>query len=140
MSADKARAAELKRLANMKDEDIDTSDIPEVTDWSRAEVGKFYRPVKKQVTLRIDADVLAWFKSQSAKYQTEINSVLRERFLKSMKNPSPSAFHARTGEICPQSGTWTLVGDPRTSISVSKGDRMPSLKKRRVVWVQLKAA
>ena len=44
--------------------DIDTSDIPEIADWSGAVFGKFYRPAKQQVTLRIDADVLAWFKSQ----------------------------------------------------------------------------
>ncbi len=72
------RAAELKRLVAMPDSDIDTSDIPEVTDWTGAEVGKFYRPVKQQVTLRIDADVLEWFKARGGKYQTAVNSALRE--------------------------------------------------------------
>ena len=54
----KKRAAELARLAALPDRDIDTSDMPETSGWSKAVVGKFYRPVKTQVTLRIDADVL----------------------------------------------------------------------------------
>jgi uncharacterized protein (DUF4415 family) len=76
--SDKDLALELKRLAEMPEEDIDLSDIPERTDWSGAVIGKFYRPVKQQVTLRIDADVLAWFKDQGGKYQSEVNRVLRE--------------------------------------------------------------
>lgn len=75
------RARELERLAAIPDSDIDTSDIPEVTDWRGAEVGRFYRPVKKQVTLRIDADVLDWFKAQGGKYQSEINRVLRSHVI-----------------------------------------------------------
>ena len=66
----------------MPDKDIDTSDIPEITDWSGSEIGKFYRPVTQQVTLRIDADVLAWFKSKGDKYQTAVNKALREHMLR----------------------------------------------------------
>ena len=73
----KKRKAELKKLASMPDEVIDTSDIHETTEWNRAVVGKFYRPIKKQVTLRLDADMLEWFKTQGGKYQTHINQVLR---------------------------------------------------------------
>ena len=80
--SDKALALELKRLAAMRDDDIDLSDIPERTDWTGAVVGKFYRPVKQQVTLRIDADVLAWFKSKGDKYQTAVNKALREHMLR----------------------------------------------------------
>lgn len=61
---------------------IDLSDIPERTDWSDATVGKFYRPLKQQVTLRIDADVLAWFKARGGKYQTAVNAALREHMKK----------------------------------------------------------
>ena len=61
----------------MKDEDIDLSDIPEITDWSNAVVGKFYRPLKQSLTIRLDADVIAWLKSQGTGYQTRINSLLR---------------------------------------------------------------
>jgi hypothetical protein len=41
----KSRTKELRKLAALRDRDIDTSDIPEITDWSGAEVGKFYRPI-----------------------------------------------------------------------------------------------
>ena len=74
----KPKAKELKALLRMKDEDIDFSDIPEITDWSKAVVGKFYRPIKKSLTIRVDADVLAWLKAQGKGYQTRINSLLRE--------------------------------------------------------------
>ncbi len=71
---------ELAALAAMKDEDIDLSDMPETLDFSKAVRGRFYRPVKKQVTLRLDADVLDWFKQQAKNdggYQTRINAALR---------------------------------------------------------------
>jgi len=73
---------QLKAVVRLRDEDIDTSDISEVTDWSKAVVGKFYRPIKEAVTLRLDADVLAWLKSGGPGYQTRINSVLREAMAK----------------------------------------------------------
>lgn len=53
-------------------------DTPGLTDWSLSVVGKFYRPVKKQITLRLDADTLSWFKQQPEKYQALINRVCRE--------------------------------------------------------------
>ncbi len=68
---------EIALLARISDAKIDTSDIPEVKDWSGAVVGKFYRPIKKPVTVRLDADVLAWLKSQGPGYQTRINEFLR---------------------------------------------------------------
>jgi uncharacterized protein (DUF4415 family) len=76
-----AQRAELKALAALRDEDIDTSDAPELLDWSGAKRGLFYRPVKRQLTLRLDADVVAWFKSHTTSdegYQTRINRALRE--------------------------------------------------------------
>src|SRR4030081_1676887 len=77
----RAQLAELKALAALPDSKIDTSDAPELLDWSGAKRGLFYRPVKQQLTLRLDADVVAWFKSQtksSEGYQTRINRALRE--------------------------------------------------------------
>jgi uncharacterized protein (DUF4415 family) len=47
-------------------------------DWSKAVVGKFYRPVKESLTIRIDADILAWLRAQGKGYQTRINALLRE--------------------------------------------------------------
>lgn len=72
---------ELATLVARGDAEIDTSDIPEVTDWRGAERGRFYRPVKQVVTIRIDADVVAWFKSRDRKYQTAVNRALREYML-----------------------------------------------------------
>jgi uncharacterized protein (DUF4415 family) len=73
--------AELDALAAMPDETIDLSDMPEVTDWSNWTRGKFYRPVKEQLTLRLDADIIHWFKSRAKGgkgYQTAINAALRK--------------------------------------------------------------
>ena len=69
----------LKGVARIKDEDIDFSDIPELTDewFARAVRGKFYRPVKEIVSIRLDKDVLAFYRSQGAGYQTRINDTLR---------------------------------------------------------------
>jgi uncharacterized protein (DUF4415 family) len=61
----------------MRDREIDTTDIPPTADWSKAVVGRFYRPIKKPVTIRLDADVLHWLKGQGNGYQTRINSILR---------------------------------------------------------------
>jgi uncharacterized protein (DUF4415 family) len=55
-------ARELAALARMPDDRIDLTDAPEAREWRRAVVGKFYRPIKKPVTIRVDADVLAWLK------------------------------------------------------------------------------
>jgi uncharacterized protein (DUF4415 family) len=85
MRTAKQKAAELQLLAAKPEDEIDTSDIPEVMDWSGSIVGKFYRPIKKQVTLRIDADVLDWFRGRDEKYQTAVNKALREHMLRERK-------------------------------------------------------
>lgn len=75
-----AIAANLEEIEAMGDKDIDFSDSPEVTDWSNAARGQFYRPVKQQLTLRLDADVVHWFKTHAGEgrgYQTKINAALR---------------------------------------------------------------
>jgi len=68
---------ELAAVAALRDSQIDFSDAPEMREWSRAVVGKFYRPIKKSLTIRLDADVLAWLKAQGRGYQTRINKLLR---------------------------------------------------------------
>ncbi len=73
--------AEIDALAALPDNKIDTRDMPEVRDWSGARRAPFFRPIKKQLTLRIDADVIAWFKHHTPNgegYQTSINRALRE--------------------------------------------------------------
>ncbi len=76
-----AQQADINALARLPDADIDLDEMPEVGDWSDARRGLFYRPIKKQLTLRLDADVIAWFRARATdgeKYQTTINRVLRD--------------------------------------------------------------
>ena len=76
-----AAEAEIDALAALSEDEIDTSDIPEVRDWSGAKRGMFYRPIKRQLTLRLDADIVEWFKERTRDgkgYQTNINQALRE--------------------------------------------------------------
>jgi uncharacterized protein (DUF4415 family) len=82
------RLAELKRLAAMPDEAIDTSDAPELTSAELAEMtrGRFYRPIKQQITARLDADVLSSLKTGGQGYQTRMNAILRRAMLKQMKD------------------------------------------------------
>jgi uncharacterized protein (DUF4415 family) len=77
---------ELEELAKLPDSEIDTSDIPELPEeaWKDAVRGRFYRPVKQAVSLRLDADVLAWLKKDGEGYQTRANQILRERMLKDL--------------------------------------------------------
>jgi uncharacterized protein (DUF4415 family) len=70
--------AELTALEALPDEAIDTREMPEIKDWSRAERGRFYRPVKRQITLRLDADVIDFFERGGKGYQTRMNEALRE--------------------------------------------------------------
>ena len=70
-----------KRVDALKDHKIDFSDIPEVTPemFARAVVRRGLKPVarKRQLTIRVDSNVLEWYKRQGPGYQTRINSLLR---------------------------------------------------------------
>ena len=69
---------ELKAIARKPDSRIDFSDAAEIKRLpAKFEVGRFYRPIKQAVSLRVDADVLAWFRARGKKYQTYMNEVLR---------------------------------------------------------------
>lgn len=75
--------ARIDALKDLPDDEIDFSDIPEAGDefFANAKRGTMYRAVKHQVTLRIDADVIDWFRRQAPGgkgYQTDMNRVLRE--------------------------------------------------------------
>lgn len=73
--------AELKHLKSLPDDQINVEEIPEMLDWSNARQGLFYKPVKQQITIRLDTDVIHWFKmlvKGSRGYQTEINQALRD--------------------------------------------------------------
>jgi uncharacterized protein (DUF4415 family) len=79
--------AELATLAQLPDEQIDTSDIAELPAefWSNATRGRFYKPLKSSTTVRVDADVLAWLKSHGKGYQTRINTILRDAMLRTVR-------------------------------------------------------
>ena len=83
------RKRELAKLAEMPDSDIDFSELPELTEqfWRNAVPNPFYRPVKKQVTLRIDADILAWLRLQGQEgYQSRLNALLRSVMLRDLES------------------------------------------------------
>jgi uncharacterized protein (DUF4415 family) len=69
----KKQRAVLEALDKLPDSEIDLSDIPEHA--------TFYKPVKRQTTVRIDADILAWLKTYGRGYQTKINAILRQEML-----------------------------------------------------------
>ena len=72
---------ELATLATMPDEDIDYSDIPKLDDAALSQ----FRPLKRQITARIDADVLHWLRSAGSGYQSRMNAILRREMLASLK-------------------------------------------------------
>ncbi len=72
--------AQLAALEAVPDDQIDTSDIPETLDWSGGIRGAFYRPVLREVTLKLDESVVDWFKTNTPDgkdYQETINQVLQ---------------------------------------------------------------
>ena len=83
-----AQIANLKALAARPDSEIDLSDAPELTaeQWKKGIRGRFYRPVKRQITARVDADVLDWLQSQGKGYQSRINAILRREMLESVRS------------------------------------------------------
>jgi uncharacterized protein (DUF4415 family) len=78
---------ELAALAKLPEDQIDTSDIPELPPdaWKDAVRGRFYRPVKQAVSMRLDADVIAWLRKRGRGYQTRVNSILRQTMLTDIK-------------------------------------------------------
>ena len=82
--------AQVRALEALPDDQIDTTDAPELLDWADARRGVFYRPVKKQITIRLDADIIAWFKVHARDgrgYQTDINGALREHVQRVERSP-----------------------------------------------------
>ena len=81
------RKRRLTKLARQPDSQIDLSDIPELTEkfWQNAVRNPFYRPMKRQLTLRLDADVIAWLRRQGKGYQTRANALLREAMLRALR-------------------------------------------------------
>lgn len=89
--------ADLDALDALSDDQIDTSDIPEVTEdfWRNAIRNAFYRPTKSQLTVRIDADILAWLRGSGSGYQTRLNGILRDAMLRDLDKRLPADAVAR---------------------------------------------
>jgi uncharacterized protein (DUF4415 family) len=83
LSAEKRK--KLRKLAARPDREIDLTDIPEIQQIPPdAVIGRFYRPKKATVTIRLDVDVLTWLKSTGDGYQTRINGYLRRMMRQSL--------------------------------------------------------
>lgn len=88
------------RLDALEDEDVNMSDVPEITPemFAKAVARRGLKPVtrKAQVTLRVDSDVLTWFKTQGRGYQTRINMLLRAYMqAHERRTPARQPRHAR---------------------------------------------
>ena len=89
--------AEIAALAKMPDREINYSDIARIPAslLERAVRAGFYRPVKRQLSVRIDADVLAWLKSHGKGYHSRLNAILRTVMMEELKSSSSRAFGGR---------------------------------------------
>ncbi|RRH90006.1 cytoplasmic protein [Mesorhizobium tamadayense] len=86
-----AQKAEIAALKARSDDDVDTSDIPELPEefWQNAVRNPYFKPVKQQLTLRLDSDLVAWFKRRTPEgrgYQSAINKALREYVMRHRKS------------------------------------------------------
>ncbi len=97
----KEQKRDVRAIAAKKDEGIDFSDAPAVLDWSAAEIGKFYRPRKQPVTMRLDSDIIEWLKSDGRGYQTKANWLLRHAMLHFTTEKSTSGHNLsqRRGKV-----------------------------------------
>ncbi|HWZ44200.1 MAG TPA: BrnA antitoxin family protein [Candidatus Saccharimonadales bacterium] len=94
------RRKQLRALANIADDRIDTSDIPELTSaqMRKAVRGQWYRPLKKPVTMRLDVDVIEWLKKDGSGYQTKANRLLRTEMLRSYGKKPVQSEPRRAGK------------------------------------------
>ncbi len=90
----KEQKRDIRAIGAKGDEDVDFSDAAPVLDWSGAEIGKFYRPPKKPVTMRLDSDVVEWLKADGRGYQTKANWLLRSAMVHFTKDANASGQKA----------------------------------------------
>jgi uncharacterized protein (DUF4415 family) len=93
--------AQLEALQAMGDKDIDFSDDPVTTEeqWAKAIRNPFYKPVKALTSVRIDADVLDWLKSQGRGYQTRLNTILRSAMIEASSQHQLQSRPAKKGRL-----------------------------------------
>jgi uncharacterized protein (DUF4415 family) len=104
--------AQLQAIADMPDDQINLSDpdAPEVLDWSKAVRGKFYKPVKKLKSLRLDADVLAFYEAGGPGYQTRINRTLRASMILELRRRQRKAQQSQSGSSSTDGSAAPLSG------------------------------
>ncbi|HQV80617.1 MAG: BrnA antitoxin family protein [Moraxellaceae bacterium] len=87
LSADELER-QIAAISNIKDEEINTSDIPLLTNdfFKNAIVNPYYKPVKKQLTVRLDAVLIEWLKGQGKGYQTRLNDILKKAMIEDLKH------------------------------------------------------
>jgi uncharacterized protein (DUF4415 family) len=91
--------SDLARIDRMRDDEIDYSEIPELDEEFFKAAAQVWPPVKKQLTIRLDADVLDWLKGQGRGYQTRINRILRVAMeSQPTRRRSPDAKTRKTGQ------------------------------------------
>jgi uncharacterized protein (DUF4415 family) len=95
----KEQKRDIRAIAAKREQDIDFSDVRPVLDWSGAEIGKFYRPKKTPVTMRLDSDVIAWLKADGRGYQTKANWLLRHAMTHFGRAKNLAGPESRTGRI-----------------------------------------
>jgi len=80
--------SELEALSKKPDCEIDCSEIEPLAEgfWNTSSSGRFYRPIKTQASVRIDADVLEWLKAPGKGYQTRLNAILRAAMLRELQS------------------------------------------------------
>ena len=124
-----------RALEALPDDQIDTTDIPEVSDWSGAGRGVFHRPLKQQITLRLDADIIAWFKAHArggGGYQTDINGVLREHVQKVDRSARSPASLGRTNvdgaQAIPFRELWERVEGVKPLIERERGSPISNME------------
>lgn len=99
MKLTKKQREEIEAIRNLPDDAIDTSDIPEVLDWSNARRGLLYRPVKKEIALNLDEYVIEWFQSnycEARERDEAINAVLME-YIRDCEFPARKSKKEATG-------------------------------------------
>jgi uncharacterized protein (DUF4415 family) len=87
LSADELER-QIAAASNVKDEEINTSDIQPLTDdsFKNAIFNPYYKPVKKQLTVRLDAVLIEWLKGQGKGYQTRLNDILKKAMIDDLKH------------------------------------------------------
>ena len=98
---ERAFKSDLARIDKLRDDDINCSDIPELDDDVIAKPLVHWPPNKEAITIRVDSDVLGWFKEQGRGYQTLMNQVLR-RHMKAAGRRARPAAHTRRKAANPQ--------------------------------------